>query len=314
MSRIPRRYHGNIVLSETQRTVDRQFLFKPDEVVKNIIGSSAGRALKLHPVKIYWLDFNINHKHIGRAPLSDSPKDLENLVMFDQMFNSLVARGINKLIDREGAVFSSRNRSAEVLDNESLESQLLYAVTNPVTDGLVQKTSHWKGVSSYKQLSTGEVDTYTYINWTVWHREGGVLNTKPPGEYLEKVKVKLSPLPSWEKYSSHKRQSMFRRLVRNHEQLLRKKNRQEGRRVMGSGHLRKLDYRERPLKKKEKTAQPMCHASRYDRKKEHEQEMREYRQAYMKASALYRMGFYETEFPEGSFRPPLLKIVVPQRM
>ncbi len=315
MPRNPRRYHGNIVLSETQRTVDRQFLFKPGETIKNIIGSSAGRALKHYPVKLYWLDFNINHKHIGRAPLSESPKDLENLVRFDQMFNSLMARGINKLIDREGALFSSRNRSATVLDDKSLEDQLLYAVTNPVKDGLVEKTSHWKGVSSYNQLATGEVDTYTYINWTKWHRDGGTLNPKSPGEYIENVKVELSPIPSWEGLSPDKRQSLFRRLARSEEQFLREERTRENKKVMGTASLQKLDYRERPRnQKKLKTAQPICHASTYERRKEYAEEMREYRQAYAEASAWYRLGDYEIEFPEGSFKPPLLKIAAPQLM
>ena len=80
----PRWLKANTVYAETQRTIDRQFLFKPDPVIRNIIGASAARAQKNHPVKIYYLEANINHKQEGIAAISDSPEDLENLVRFKQ--------------------------------------------------------------------------------------------------------------------------------------------------------------------------------------------------------------------------------------
>ena len=106
---------------EVQRTVDRQFFFVPNETIRNIIGASVGRAQRKYPVKLYWIDFNINHKQSGRAALSDSPEHIENLVNFDKLCNSLIARGINQYLGREGAMFSSRNRSEEAIDDWSLE-------------------------------------------------------------------------------------------------------------------------------------------------------------------------------------------------
>ena len=100
MARRPRRIRANAVYCCTQRTVDRAFLFKPERAIRQIVGSSAGRAQRMFPVKIYWLDFNINHKQTGKAALSDSPEHIENLVKFDQLCNSLIARGINDYIDR----------------------------------------------------------------------------------------------------------------------------------------------------------------------------------------------------------------------
>ena len=55
----PRFIQANRVYAQTQRTIDRQFLFQPDPVVRNIIGAAAVRAQKNHPVKILWLDFKI---------------------------------------------------------------------------------------------------------------------------------------------------------------------------------------------------------------------------------------------------------------
>ena len=83
----PRWIKPESAYSEVQRTSDRQFLFKPDEVIRNIIGASAGRALEKYPVKIFWIDCNINHKHVGKAPLSNSKEHLDNYIKFDQLFN-----------------------------------------------------------------------------------------------------------------------------------------------------------------------------------------------------------------------------------
>jgi hypothetical protein len=55
----PRWIKEGSVYSLTQRTVDRQFLFRPDPVVENIIGASAARALKKHPVFLHWVSRSI---------------------------------------------------------------------------------------------------------------------------------------------------------------------------------------------------------------------------------------------------------------
>ena len=50
MANRPRWIRKNTAYCEVQRTVDRQFFFKPDETTRNIIGAAAGRALKKYPI------------------------------------------------------------------------------------------------------------------------------------------------------------------------------------------------------------------------------------------------------------------------
>ena len=109
MANRPRWYRGGSVYAGAQRTVDRQFLLKPDDEIRNIVGAAAGRAQKKYPVNVYWLDFNINHKHIGFGPISDSPEHLQ--------------------------FGSRRSRRSEFFDAEA------DAVTNPVRDGLVDRVA-----------------------------------------------------------------------------------------------------------------------------------------------------------------------------
>ena len=305
MSKRPRWLKGDAAYCETQRTVDRQFFFKPDEHVRNIIGVAAGRAQEKYPVKLFWLDFNINHKHTGKAPISDTPEHLENLVRFDQLFNSLVARGINKYLGREGPLFSTRNRSDEAIDDLSLERQLLYAVTNPVKDGLVDRAAHWKGFSSYEQLATGKVERFSYIDWTAWHRAGGKRSKKPPEAFVKRTEVKLSPIPAWEHLPRHKQQALFRRRVREVEGELRAEREREGKGVMGQRKLSKLDHRDRPKgPPKDQGRQPLCHSSTREGALEYEERLRAFLESYYQASGLWLSGVTDVEFPRGSFKPP----------
>jgi len=161
MANRPRWIKEDSVYSEVQRTVDRSFLFKPDEQIRQIIGSSAGRALAKFPVIIYWLEFNINHKQQGIAPISGAPEHIQNYSEFQKMFNSLVAKGINKYLGREGAVYSTRNRSTEVLGEQSLEQQLFYAVTNVVEDGLVDRVADLR--NPLKQTTSSSAATRTAV-------------------------------------------------------------------------------------------------------------------------------------------------------
>lgn len=313
MARRPRWYRTDAAYCDVQRTVDRQFLFRPDTIVRNIIGSSAARAKRKYPVKLYWIDFNINHRQTGRAPISDNPEHLDNLVKFDRLFSSLVAREINRYLDREGPLYSSRTRTQEATDDFSLERQLFYAVTNPVKDGLVDRTAHWQsigGQSSYNQLATGQVDQYTYIDRGAWHRAGGSLGKKPLEQFVVTINLELDPIPAWKGMSPHKRQALFRRRVRQLEQEYRNEREREHRGVVGKTRLRKLDPRSRPKMQNPRTPQPLCHASSVEAADEYKKGWLAFLDQFYYSSGMYLAGKRNVDFPSGSFRPPLIQLCV----
>ncbi len=308
MARRPRRIRANTIYCCTQRTVDRQFLFKPERATREIVGASAGRAQRLFPVKIYWLDYNINHKQAGLAPLSDDQKDLDNFVCFERLFNSLTAVGINKLVDRDGPVFSTRDRIDEAIDDAAAEQQLLYAVTNPAKDGLIERVKNWEGLSSYNQLATEQVDRYSYINRTAWHRAGGKRCKKHISAFREWVEVKFSPLPSLEGMPAKARQELFRRSVRELEKSFRDKREQQGRRAMTRLAMEKIAHRDRPKSRAVNTPQPLCHSSTLDGALEFKEGWRRFVDERLKASAMFLDGHRDVEFPMGSFRPPIISV------
>ena len=103
----------------------------PCPEVRNIIGACLGRALRKFPVKLFWTEANTTHMQNGRSPF---PDQLDNMSKFDQMFYSLLSRELNRLWDREGPVWSTKNRGIECVDDAAAEDRLLYSMTNPVKD------------------------------------------------------------------------------------------------------------------------------------------------------------------------------------
>ena len=299
----PRWFQADKVYAQTQRTVDRQFLFKPHPVVRNSIGAAAVRAQRNHPVKIYWLEFNINHEQNGIAPLSDSYEDLNNLVLFKQTFHKILVYELNKHYNREGAMFSTPPRTVPCLDNPGLEQQFFYAVTNPVKDGLVEKVSHWKGFSSYPQLAQGKDEVFTWFDRTTWHRDR---KRKPLQAYMKSGRIEYTPLPSVAHLKPAQQQMYIRREVRAIEQACsanRKKNHQK---VMTPQKLDKTDPRQRPKTRPPRRKKPLCHCACPETARAYKILLFHFLEAYGRASAEYRRGKYDVVFPAGSYKPPLI--------
>ncbi len=310
MARRPRRWRPDAVYTEVKRTVDRQFLLKPTPEVRNLVGACLGRAQAMFPVKIYWAVANINTMQLGRAPMDDDPDALDNMSRFDQLFYGLLSREINKLWDREGPVWSTRNRSEECIDDRSVEQQLLYALTNPVKDGLCEKVSHWEGLTLFDQLAGGKEERFYHIDWVRWWNEGGKKNEKPIGEYKKWVTVKLSPIPEWERYSEHKRQTLLRKRVRKEETDFAKEREKAKRPVMDKSMRACIDPRDRPREKKKSGPQPLCHSSTKEAAGKYKIKWRKFLVLFREASEKFLSGVFDVEFPDGSFRPPLITVCV----
>ena len=313
MGMLPRWLKADTAYAQTQRTVDRQFLFAPSPAMRNIIGASAARAQMTHPVLIYWAEFNTNHEHSGIAAISDAPEHLENLVLFKKTFHRILAEELNRHLGREGAVFSSPPRSAECLDDASLEQQFFYALTNPAKDGLVDTMAEWDGFSSFKVLAHGQEESFTYIDRTAWHRKGGKRKNLPLQQFSKTARIVYTPLPAHAEMKPHARQAHIRREVKKLEAKFRKEREAEGRKVMGPKRLARLDPRSRPQTQRSRTRMPLCHASTPEKAAEYKEALKEYLNAYRIASVAYRAGAFDTEFPPGAMRPPLIAVCgIPQ--
>ncbi len=305
MSNRLRWIRSDFIYSSTQRCVDRTFLFKPTQIVRNIVGACAARAQSKFPVKIFWLEYNINHEHEGIAALSGSIGHLNNLMHFKQLFHRLLAEEINRLYKREGPIFSSRAHTVPCLDDISVEQQFFYALTNPVKDGLVDKMSKWKGFSSYQYHALGRDQLYTYFDRAAWRKAGRV---RPLHSYSKSIRVKFSPVPALEHLSHGQRQSYIRKRVREMEKIFREKRSAEGKKAMSDARMAKINPQHRPDTDKKRGRLPVCHAACPVLAQKFMESLKIFYASYSQASIRYRSGFFQAEFPPGSFRPPLIAL------
>jgi hypothetical protein len=338
MGRRIRVYEPNRVYSAVIRCVDRQFLLRPDHDRKNpllaagcsplaldksndltpfpsvidVIGVAAARAQQLYPIQIHWVEANINHLTVGFSADADH---LANIPEFFKAMNSYVAVKINVKLVRDGHVFSGPYRATPCLDEMSAEQQLLYCLTNPVKDGLVESVAESPFFTCFRALARGGSLRFWRINWKAYDLAGAARKkSHRPKDYLEWFELELSPLPEQAEWPGHRRSAWVRAQVRDIEQAVRDEFRAVGRKAMGVDAQFRADPRSRPLEPKDAGPQPLCHASNAEDRREFRRTWQEVVRAHRAASIDYRLGYWEREFPVGTFRPPITAMYQPPRL
>ncbi len=302
MPRRPRLYEPYVVYDVTVQTVDREFLLKPTPEIRNIVGASLARAQQNFPIDIHYGLANVNHPHLG---VSANEQQVQNLEPFFNQAISLIARETNRYWHRKGRLWASRAHVTPCVDDEKAEERLIYGMTNPMKDGLVEKLSQYPGFSTYSELARGDQQKYFYFDRTAWWKNGGPAGKHRLEEFIRWVPLMVSPLPHWERMTIPQQQTRFRHLLREYEEKFREERRRENRVVVGVKGLRRLNHRDRPKSDKKRDVQPLCHSSTGEGKAEYKLKYDEIQKARMIASLAFRQGCFEVEFPRGTFPPPL---------
>jgi putative transposase len=131
----------------TRRCTQRMLLLRPDEETNQtylyVLGLAAERAKTdlIHAATVG------NHEHV------EAYDRLGTRVEFYQYLHELVARSTNALRGRFENFWSSEQTSVvKLLDVEDVIAKVVYAATNPVTAGLVERVHHWPGVNTLRAL------------------------------------------------------------------------------------------------------------------------------------------------------------------
>ena len=288
----------------------------------NIVGAAIGRAIREVPVRLHCFEVNIDHKHSeesvddgcclgpGNCKWADTPRCggvLTHPSRFHQRVNSVIAQQMKKKYEREGSFWAAPPRMTECIDDEQAEEKFFYALTNPVKDGQVDKVSESPFFSTYKYWVEDEPLRFWYIDWEAYDLAGGARKkSHRPKDYLHWVEWEPSKLPSWADKTDEQYATFIQENCRAEEEKYREERREENRPVRGVKKLYALDPRDRPKGPREKSPQPLCHASDPEQARKYKKGWRKFVDDHRKASSDYLNGQYYREFPEGSFRPPLI--------
>ena len=93
-------------------------------------------------------------------------------------------------------MFGGKARIHPCVDDAAAEQKLLYAVTNPVKDGLLESMAKSPLFSTYGHLTKGEPLRFWYIDYEAYWLAGG--NQKKSHrlkDYLKWVTLFCAPLP-----------------------------------------------------------------------------------------------------------------------
>jgi len=270
------------------------------------------RRAKRYPVQLHAFDSNVNHFHCLFSLSSDQ---IQNASLFLRYLHGQTAKQLNLHYKRTGRVWSSRGRVIPIVDENALIAQLLYAATNVVKDGMVEKASQWPGFSTYDQLAHGKRQTFTYLDRTAWWKAGGGWLNIPKTKFMRDVTVEVSPLPGWEHLPPHERQSRYRRMVHEYEAKNQKLREVEGRPVMGRAALMRTNPLSSPQSEKKSTPMPHCHASTKESRDSFINDvLKPFWDKYREVSGRFRSGDYAAEFPLGSIPPPIATVCIVARL
>lgn len=133
----------------TRRCTQRQFLLRPDNETNNNFIYCLALAAHKYNVQVIATCAMSNHHH------TDIYDAEGNLPLFLHYFHQLLARSQNALRKRWENFWASGATSVVRLPTPAdILDRVVYTLTNPVKDFLVEEVHHWPGVNSWLALRT----------------------------------------------------------------------------------------------------------------------------------------------------------------
>ncbi|HTM46636.1 MAG TPA: transposase, partial [Polyangiaceae bacterium] len=135
----------------TRRCTQRQLLMRPDEETNNAYVYCLAVAAKRFRIEVIFTIALSNHHHTGiRDPYGNYPE-------FLGLFHKLFAKCQNVLHGRWENFWAAEQVSVvRLVGKEDVLSKMIYALSNPAKDHLVEKSTDWPGISSLPALLHGK--------------------------------------------------------------------------------------------------------------------------------------------------------------
>ena len=226
-----------------------------------------------------------NHYHI------DLTDPLAELVPFKQLFNSLVARGLNALRGRFDSFWSGDGAcDTRRIEGDDGLGDLVYTLTNPVSAGLVKWSRQWPGFTT-ADWRFGERRSFRRPDW--FFDESGHMP-----ETAELILVRPRVLEDLDDDDLYERLTAG---IREAERAVQAELRANGRRFMGLRKLAKQGWRQVPKSFEERfRVTPRVAASSKWLRLAQLQRDRAWERAYAVARELWLAG-EPAEFPIGTY-------------
>ncbi len=215
---IPREVLPGQTYMITRRCTQRQFLMRPDRDTNNAFIYCLAVAAQRHQIRVIFTMAMSNHHHTGiEDPHGNYPAFLEH-------FHKLFAKCQNALRGRWENFWASEQTSVvRLVEASDVLDKMVYALSNPVKDGLVEKVSDWPGASSF-----GVVE-----------RDTPLVATRPrhffreDGDMPDTVTLKIARPTGYEDLAGQEFADLVQQHIRAVEEAAAEDRRRTGARVLG---------------------------------------------------------------------------------
>ena len=202
----------------TRRCTQRQFLLRPDELTNRNFLYCLAEAANRYNIRILFTLANSNHHHTG---IYDAKG---NYPAFIEHFHKMLAKCQNARFGRWENFWASEQTSVvRLVDKEDVLDKMVYALTNPVKDHLVERAHHWPGVSSRRENLSGE-PMLAERPRKFFRAQGGM---------PQKVRLELGRPPAYEHLTRAEFAALLEERITRAEKEAAEERRKRGIRVLG---------------------------------------------------------------------------------
>lgn len=284
------------------KCVDDQFLLAPTPEVKTLVLLFLAKMQELYDVELIGFVFMGNHFHILVRLNEDRLPD----IMRD--FKGGLAKALNALLGRRGALWMERYDDDAVLSDEAGDTGVHYLHANPVRAHLCARADDYVGVSSWKAY-VDDVDelTHTYFDESGWRRAGALESLR--ALYQKTVTVKVSRPPSWEGLSREGRRAKRRALIaemRAEERRAAAERAESGTLLPSEASIVEREPRSRPANPKPKKPKRKWASGTDEQVRRFREAYRAMLPAYQTASLAFRETGVMPAFPVGTYPPRIM--------
>jgi REP element-mobilizing transposase RayT len=271
----------------TRRCTQRQFLMRPDRETNNAFIYCLAIAAERYRIRVLFTAALSNHHHTGiEDPEGNYPAFLEH-------FHKLFAKCQNALRGRWENFWSSEQTSVvRLVDPGDVVDKMVYALTNPVKDKLVEKAHHWPGVSSLDALMHGKTLVASRPRH-FFRDEGGMPDV---------VSLSISRPTAFKDLSQKEFAAMVDLRIRAIEESTADQRRLTGVRVVGRRAVLAQNWSARPMSREpRRQLDPRVAARSKWSRIEALLRDRAFRDAYIAARDSFVAGVREAIFPAGTY-------------
>jgi len=288
----------------TVRTMNSKLWFVNNPALQYLITAFLAKYQEVYDITIYAFIIMGNHYHL-MARFPDC-----NKAAFLRDFNSIIARLTNDYVaEFEGGKLWARRAADQVLPLAGdVEHWFFYLALNPVSSGIVERTTDFNGYNSFSKAISKAKEKYNLVDWSDYNNRRRYNQKLAPKHCSKTYVLKYSRLPGYEDLSqSEYRKKMLKKLEERRVAIV-QTLKASGRSFPTIPAIRSIKPGARPFITKK--------SQRYSKRPLVLTLCRQAREDYLawyfnivvqfkKASRRYLAREHDVMFPTGTYKPPL---------